>query len=686
MKITKQHDIKDCGLHVMQFFVKKYTKNDVSLSYLKLKANYGKDGISLAGLKDIASEFNLVFDTYKVEINNLFSIAKVDFPLVCLIKEDGLQHYLILEKIHRDVFYFQDSRVGTSIKIHRDQFEKIFTGYISFVYLDENKVIKNEQFVIDNKLKSLINIDSTSFVLIISALLSTLLAFGSTFFIKLVFDFVIPNNLLKTHIILFVAFLWVNFVRFSNNFFKNTLTKKLSNKTEIAIKDAFFRKIQSVSLDELNRLDRNEILKRLSYISMVADFQSTFLYIFWSELVALMISTMLLIWISYQLFLMILCVSVLSFLIKLVFNYFVEKKYAEYLNKAHVFSLNELENVYSLNSFRTKNEINYKELIRQKSMLEYKAIDYTLNNKNNLSLFVTDLVIGNLGLITVFIGVFLILKNQISIGEVVLVLTASNYFTQPISSLSGLIASKKIIDKHVDMLNFVFCLNTHELNDKGIVIEKINNICLNDIDFGYDKSNPVIKIKELMLDSNTQIFGKNGSGKSTLLNLLNYTYFSTRGKIYINENESEFINNSELKNSTLLINPHVFVQTGTVYDYLTCGKNELANILLENVQRYKLDKVMEEMNINFNSYSRDNGQNFSAGQRQLIILLKLFTKKYKLILLDEAFENLETRVFNKIKEKIKEFQSDAMFIEISHSRKYIYNNKGVDFDKVNQAN
>ena len=71
--------------------------------------------------------------------------------------------------------------------------------------------------------------------------------------------------------------------------------------------------------------------------------------------------------------------------------------------------------------------------------------------------------------------------------------------------------------------------------------------------------------------------------------------------------------------------------------------------------------------------------NLSSGQRQLIHLLQLFCFSYDLILLDEAFENISINVFAKLKDAIKDFQSEALFIEISHSKKYINDGKIINF-------
>lgn len=77
------------------------------------------------------------------------------------------------------------------------------------------------------------------------------------------------------------------------------------------------------------------------------------------------------------------------------------------------------------------------------------------------------------------------------------------------------------------------------------------------------------------------------------------------------------------------------------------------------------------MNLSKNQIIESNGSNLSSGQKQLIIILKLFVKKYDAILLDEIFENIDKNLFFNLKEKILDFQNDAIFIEISHNNNYL---------------
>lgn len=48
-------------------------------------------------------------------------------------------------------------------------------------------------------------------------------------------------------------------------------------------------------------------------------------------------------------------------------------------------------------------------------------------------------------------------------------------------------------------------------------------------------------------------------------------------------------------------------------------------------------------------------------------------------MLDEAFENIQNSVLNNLYAKILDFQKDALFVEISHTKRYIYNKNSFNF-------
>ncbi|MGV2392511.1 UNVERIFIED_CONTAM: cysteine peptidase family C39 domain-containing protein [Campylobacter lari] len=206
MIIKKQYDIKDCAIYVLQYLLKIKQKIDVDINYLKSNINYGTDGVNVSTLIKWADNFGLKLEASKGDMEALKSLDKTEFPLVLLINKDGLQHYVILEKINNNIFYIQDSSEGKLVKINENDFKKMFLGIVIFIN-NQVKINKNVNYSLENKINKLLPDKSYVYYLLILAIINTFLLFGSTFFIKIVFDYIIPN--FSNKLLLLIAIIFV---------------------------------------------------------------------------------------------------------------------------------------------------------------------------------------------------------------------------------------------------------------------------------------------------------------------------------------------------------------------------------------------------------------------------------------------------------------------------------------------
>nr|WP_318027920.1 ATP-binding cassette domain-containing protein [Mycoplasmopsis bovis] len=112
------------------------------------------------------------------------------------------------------------------------------------------------------------------------------------------------------------------------------------------------------------------------------------------------------------------------------------------------------------------------------------------------------------------------------------------------------------------------------------------------------------------------------------------------------------------------------------------GEKEL--VLNNNIRDYGLVNIISDANINLNTEIYNNASNLSSGQKQIILLFRLLTKKYKVVMLDEAFENISSDNALMLKNAIRDYQKEALFIEISHSNNFVHRGKEVNFDEINK--
>ncbi|BAW18415.1 ABC transporter ATP-binding protein/permease [Mycoplasmopsis bovigenitalium] len=682
MKITKQYDTKDCGLHVLQYLIQKINNEYIEIENLKLMAQYGEQGISLANLTHIGDKFGVKLDSYEVEFEKIITFKNDELPFVVLVDNKGSAHYLVVEKITNSSIYVQDSSTGKKTKLSFEKFKQIYAGICSFVYKSTRK-INSKLEKIENKIKSYFVPTKNDIWLILISLISIILCFSTSFFVKIVFDNILPNKIHKALVITFVAFIWLNIIRFISSLIKNIIVEKIANKIEFNLKSIVFEKLLKLQSDQKSKLTNIEILKRIGYIRLISEYKANFIYSFSTDLITIILSCSMLIWISLKLFLIISTICLIASGLNLLFKLYFDKSYSKQIEASHDYAQKEFDSIYCLESFNNSLDKNYLELVRNNSFVNFKKQDFSLKKNKYFNDFVVDCILANLTQIIVFAGTLLFYKNEISIGTIVMILTISNFFVSPTLSLSAIIMTKNIIDKHVNMINFLLNIDHKEFDNQGIKLSKIDSIQLNNIDFGYENSKPIFKKLNMLIDKNARLVGENGSGKSTLLKLLNLRFYNFSGKLFFNNNACEIIDKNDLLNNSILLNNQIYMPNDTIINFLTSQKIEKTKTLYENLEKFKLNEILENLNLDLSTTMMNNASNLSSGQRQFVILLKLFTQKFQLIMLDEAFENIENRVYKKLKKAINNYQDSALFIEISHNAKIISNAVEVKIEKTN---
>ncbi|MGY5139190.1 Mbov_0121 family peptidase domain-containing ABC transporter [Mycoplasmopsis gallinarum] len=683
MKITKQNDIKDCGLHVLKFFIKKLQNKDVDINYLKINSSYNENGINLFNLKELAKKFELNMTNYSCDFEILKTLPKDDFPIGVLINRDSLNHYLIIKNIDKTRVHFYDSATGKIEKLKHNEFKNIFQNVV-FTVEKEKKWTKNENYKLSDKTKDLLIGNKLSIFYFLLAILNLILIFTSTFFVKIIFDVLLKTKEISILLQVFACFLSLNIIKIINSFIKNVAIKKEQNKIEWEITKNFIQKINSLSVNNLSKLTKSDLLRRYSYISFVAQYKTNFIYLIFSQLLAFIISSLLMIWVNFYIFLLVCFVTGFQFSIDLLINFKIKSKTFNWIKSANKKLKTDLDLIELSKQNKNDEELYFWNNKLYIEFVELKKSDFDIFKFKETKNIWKGLLINNLNLFLILFATFLIFKNEFSMGDLLISLTLIPFISDPIISISDLVMENNLYTEFISDINFVFNLKSKSDIKEGIPIQKINNIKINNLLFGYENGLEVLNINNWILNKNTQIKGKNGCGKSTLFSLLNNQLDNWQGQIEINEINLSNINSNLLFKKIILLTNNDFFPNLSVIDFLT--NNIFANkeSLYKNIEKYDLNHLLTKLNINLNGKLIDNGNNLSKGQKASINLLKLFIKKYDLIMLDEVFENIENSICEELKEKIKKFQDEAIFLEISHNKNYIHINNEVNFESINK--
>lgn len=667
-----QTDEKDCGLIVLTSFFKKYYRKKLNINILKSKVNYSENGINIFSLTNLGEKIGLTLEALQGDFSSFLSL-NIDEEIIALILDNNYYHYVIIENKDEEYVYLLDPAKG-KIKLKLNDFKNKYLNII--ITVNKNGNI-DEKYLIHEKLDLFSNNIWSIILMLIMSLLGQILLFGSTYFIKYILDEIIAKNNNEKTLSIFLFFGWVFLLRIINNYLNSLLEQKLSRKFQYDLLNLFFKKTihgKSLSLQKINKSD---YIQRLNSIGEISLYYTNIINILFTNSISLLITSICLGIINWKLYILILGISLIKFIIIFYFKKNLHNKYPKLINNQIEITNKNFEiflnNIYSKNpEYQTLSINKINDLLNAQKELNLSILNTTNWNKTTIT-FLNVLE----QILIMYIGINFFFSKNLSIGNLLLFNSLIMYIDLPIESLTNFLLNFKIMKQNIIRFEFIVFLAEENKNER--CIQKISTIKINNLSFNYDDRKIFDNIS-LDLDQNIIIEGKNGVGKSTFLKLLYGLYDEYQGNIFINnEDDLKIINLNDFRQKIYINSNNIYFPNLTIVEFITLKNEKALNTLKHNIEKYNLIELLTYFNLFFDTKIEDGGMNLSSGQRQLINILQLFCFSYDLILLDEAFENISINVFAKLKDAIKDFQSEALFIEISHSKKYINNGKIINF-------
>jgi len=667
-----QTDEKDCGLIVLTSFFKKYYRKKLNINILKSKVNYSENGINIFSLTNLGEKIGLTLEALQGDFSSFLSL-NIDEEIIALILDNNYYHYVIIENKDEEYVYLLDPAKG-KIKLKLNDFKNKYLNII--ITVNKNGNI-DEKYLMHEKLDLFSNNIWPIILMLIMSFLGQILLFGSTYFIKYILDEIIAKNNNEKTLSIFLFFGWVFLLRIINNYLNSLLEQKLSRKFQYDLLNLFFKKTihgKSLSLQKINKSD---YIQRLNSIGEISLYYTNVINILFTNSISLLITSICLGIINWKLYILILGISLTKFIIIFYFKKNLHNKYPKLINNQIKITNKNFEiflnNIYSKNpEYQTLSINKINDLLNAEKELNLSILNTTNWNKTTIT-FLNVLE----QILIMYIGVNFFFSKNLSIGNLLLFNSLIMYIDLPIESLTNFLLNFKIMKQNIIRFEFIVFLSEENKNER--CIQKISTIKINNLSFNYG-DRKIFNNISLDLDQNIIIEGKNGVGKSTFLKLLYGLYDEYQGNIFINnEDDLKIINLNDFRKKIYINSNNIYFPNLTIVEFITLKNEKALNTLKHNIEKYNLIELLTYFNLFFDTKIEDGGMNLSSGQRQLINLLQLFCFSYDLILLDEAFENISIDVFAKLKDAIKDFQSEALFIEISHSKKYINDGKIINF-------
>lgn len=247
-----------------------------------------------------------------------------------------------------------------------------------------------------------------------------------------------------------------------------------------------------------------------------------------------------------------------------------------------------------------------------------------------------------------------------------------------------LVSTKKFAyaNKQVKMLKPVLNRILKLISVEDISINRLNkinktieNICLKDASFHYDKNYKILDNINLQFKKGNfyNIVGENGSGKSTIVKLIKGKLKLNDGKLLLNNEDIEQIENNSLPEHISIIEKENFLFNTSIKNNLEYANNKKYdfNQIKYILDEYGLLKFVSEFHKKWDTEIGENGILLSNGQRQQLVIAMHILKDKDVYIFDEATSSVNPENTEIILKALKKLSKEKIIINITHSKKDI---------------
>ncbi|MBP3371076.1 MAG: ABC transporter ATP-binding protein [Clostridia bacterium] len=269
--------------------------------------------------------------------------------------------------------------------------------------------------------------------------------------------------------------------------------------------------------------------------------------------------------------------------------------------------------------------------------------------------------------ISLAVGTILCLRDQLTVGELIMFTTYSTMLVWPVRQMGRILAD--FGKARVAWGRLYDILSRAPEDDGGENTFENGDIVFSHVDFAYDASHPILHdISFTAKQGQTvAILGTTGSGKSTLVSLLARLYDPTGGTITVNGTDLSTINRKSVRQNVGYVLQESFLYSRSLYENLSIACPEASK---EAVEQAALDASLTDAIDGFpkgyETMIGERGITLSGGQKQRVAIARTLLRDTPVLVLDDSLSAVDTATDAKIRAALATRTKKQTTFLISH--------------------